>query len=109
MAYDEGLAARIRDILDGVNGLVEKKMFGGVGFMLHGNMACGVNKDDLMLRINPAENEKLLSRPHVRVFDMTGKPMKGWVLVGSEALASDKDLERWVKLGLEYAGSLPAK
>ena len=109
MAYDEGLAQRIRDVLDGEPGVVEKRMFGGVGFMADGNMACGVSKDDLMLRINPDDQEKTLEAKHIRPFEMSGKPAKGWVRVGPEGVASDKDLQRWVRVGLEYARSLPAK
>lgn len=109
MAYDQGLAARTRDVLEGTSGLVEKQMFGGVGFMVHGNMACGILKDDLLVRVSPQEQSQLLQQPHTRVFAMTGRASKGWVLVCPEALASDQDLRQWVERGLGYARSLPAK
>ena len=109
MAYDEGLAQRIQELLAGRPGLVEKKMFGGVGYMLHGNMACGVNKDDLIVRVAPDSNDELLARPHARQFDLTGRPMKGWILVAAAGYESDADLQEWVDLGVAYALSLPAK
>lgn len=79
MAYDEGLAHRVGEILGDLPGLVEKKMFGGVGFMLHGNMACGIHKENLIVRVGPEKYETALNSPHTRPFDITGKPMKGWV------------------------------
>lgn len=109
MAYDEGLAQRIQEILADRPGLVEKKMFGGVGYMLHGNMACGVNKDDLIVRVAPDSYEELLARAHTRQFDLTGRPMKGWILVAAGGYESDADLHEWVNIGVEYALSLPAK
>ncbi len=109
MAYDEGLAQRIRDVLAGHPALVEKKMFGGVGFMLHGNMACGVNGDDLIVRVGPERYDQALMQPHARPFDFTGRPMKGWVMVGPEGYESDEDLESWVQQGVDFALSLPPK
>ena len=84
-------------------------MFGGIAFMLSGNMAVGVNKDDLMVRIDPDDHDEALAQPGVRVFDMTGRPMKGWILVAPEATEDDTDLQRWVEAGLDFAGSLPPK
>ena len=84
MAYDEGLAHRVREVLRDLPGLVEKKMFGGIGFLVHGNMACGVNGDELIVRVGPEGYQEALARPHARPFDMTGRPMKGWVWVASE-------------------------
>jgi len=89
--------------------LVEKKMFGGIGFLLQGNMACGVHGENLIVRVNPQEYEEILARPHVRPFDMTGKPMKGWIYVLPEGMQSEAALAGWVKVGLGYAGSLPGK
>ena len=109
MAYDEGLAERVRDLLSVREAFSERKMFGGIGFMLSGNMACGVSGDELMVRLDPAEGEKALAEEHVRVFDMTGRPMKGWILVGPEATRSDEDLAGWVDAGADFAASLPPK
>jgi TfoX/Sxy family transcriptional regulator of competence genes len=109
MAFDEVLASRIRDLLSGTDGLAEKRMFGGIAFLLNGNMCCGVHGDDVILRVDPDSAEDALREPHVRIFDMTGRPMKGWLLVGSEAVASDDQLRSWVEMGVDFAGSLPAK
>jgi hypothetical protein len=109
MAYDEGLAERIRELLQDESGLEEKKMFGGVGFMLHGNMACGVNKDDLIVRVGPNNYEETVSLPSVRPFDFTGKPMKGWIMVSSGGYESDEDLAGWVNRGVKFTLSLPTK
>jgi TfoX/Sxy family transcriptional regulator of competence genes len=109
MAYDELLAVRIRAALSDQPGLVEKKMFGGVCFLLNGNMACGVIKDDLIVRVGLEGHADALARPHVRLFDFTGRPMKGWVLVASPAVASEQDLKDWLRLGVDFSRSLPPK
>jgi TfoX/Sxy family transcriptional regulator of competence genes len=109
MAYDEALASRVRETLGDNPEISERKMFGGIAFMLSGNMAVGVSKDDLMVRIDPDDQEEALAQRGVRVFDMTGRPMKGWILVAPEATEDDADLLRWVEAGLDFAGSLPAK
>jgi len=109
MTYDEGLAQRIREMLDEPPGLVEKKMFGGVGFILHGNMACGVHKDKLILRVGPEETEEALRRPHTTPFDITGRAMKGWVMVEAPGYERDDDLEEWVQQGVDFALTLPPK
>jgi len=109
MAYDEALAERIRAALPDVPGLTEKKMFGGIGFLVHGNMACGVSRNDLMVRISPDAYDAALAKPHVRVFDMTGRPMKGWVVVDAAGVQSMEDLQSWVRQGVAFAQSLPAK
>ncbi len=109
MAYDEGLAQRVQEEMIESPGYVEKKMLGGVGFMLHGNMACGVNGADLIVRVGPKQYESALAEPHTRPFDMTGRPMKGWVVVIAEGYEADGDLRAWVQQGVEYALSLPAK
>jgi TfoX/Sxy family transcriptional regulator of competence genes len=108
MAYNLKLAERIRSQLDGVP-FVEKKMFGGVGFLLNGNMACGVNKDNLIVRVDPEKHVTLLKKPHVKPFDLTGKPMKGWLLVEADGVKTEKQLGAWVKDGVEFAATLPAK
>ena len=108
MAYNLKLAERIRDQLDGMP-YVEKKMFGGVGYLLHGNMACGVIQDDLIVRIDPQEQPALLKKPHVKLFDMTGRHMKGWLVVEPDGIKTAKQLGTWVKLGVEFAVTLPPK
>jgi TfoX/Sxy family transcriptional regulator of competence genes len=109
MAYDAGLAERIRGVLDARSDVDERKMFGGIAFLVAGNMACGVMRDDLMVRMEPDAAAALESEPGVRRFDMGGRPMKGWLLVAPEASADDGDLERWVRRGEEFAASLPPK
>jgi len=109
MAYDELLAARMRAILAALPGLEEKKMFGGIGFLVNGNMACGVNKNDLIVRVGPEKHAAALARPHTRPFDMTGRPMAGWVVVESEGCRGEKDLADWIQQGLAFTRSLPAK
>jgi TfoX/Sxy family transcriptional regulator of competence genes len=109
MAYDKGLAQRVREEMIELPGFVEKKMFGGIGFMLHGNMACGVNGEDLIVRVGPERYQEALARPHTKPFDMTGRPMKGWVMVSPKGVEADKDLQDWVQQGVEFASSLPAK
>ena len=109
MSYDEHLAERMRAALGKVEGLTEKKMFGGVGFMLRGNMACGVHGDDMIVRVGPASYERALAQPHTAVFDMTGRPMTGWVVVKPEGCRKDSELRSWVKQGVDYALTLPAK
>ena len=109
MAFDEGLAERIRGVLDARSDVDERKMFGGIAFLVAGNMACGVMGDDLMVRMEPDAAEALESELGARHFDMGGRPMKGWLLVAPEATADDGDLERWVRRGEDFAASLPAK
>lgn len=108
MAYSRKLAERIRSQLDSVP-FVEKKMFGGIGFLLNGNMACGVNKDDLIVRVDPEKHNTLLKKGHARPFDITGRPMKGWLLVDADGVKTEKQLSAWVKEGLEFASTLPPK
>ena len=109
MAYDEGLAQRLRELLEDEPGISEKKMFGGVCFLLHGNMVCGVVKDELMVRVGPDAYEEALAEPHAREMDFTKKPMRGMVYVACEGFESDAGLEAWAKRGLVFAGSLPRK
>jgi len=109
MAYDEGLAARVTEALDGQDGLVEKKMFGGIGYLVHGNMACGVNRDNLIIRVGPAAYEDALAQPHTDIFDMTGRPMKGWIVVRPDGYEDDADLTAWIRKGIDLALTLPRK
>jgi TfoX/Sxy family transcriptional regulator of competence genes len=109
MAFDEGLAERIRAELEGEDGVQEKKMFGGIAFLLHGNMAAGVIKDEMCVRVEPADFDDLLAQPGARIFDFSGRPMKGWLMLDQDALAEDADLRAWIARGVDYASSLPAK
>ena len=109
MAYDEGLASRIREAIGEQPGLAEKKMFGGLAFPVDGNMACGVRGDDLIVRVAAEEADAALDGPGARPFDLTGRPMKGWLMVAADGHAEDDDLRRWVDRGLAYASSLPPK
>lgn len=108
MAFDAALADRIRPLLKGWAGLAEKKMFGGVGFLLYGNMCCGVWKEFLLLRLGPEAGAKALEEPHVREFDITGRPMAGWVMVDPDGLAGDA-LAEWIDKAREFVLTLPAK
>ena len=107
--FDEQLAARVRTRLGNPSGLTEKKMFGGLAFLLHGNMCCGVHGHELIVRLDPNETDRALAEPGTRRFDLTGRPMKGWILVASDALATDAALGRWVDVSRRFAESLPAK
>ena len=109
MAYDEGLAQRIRELLDERAGLSEKKMFGGVAFLLHGNMAVGVVKSELMVRVGPDAHPAALREPHARPMDFTKRPMKGFVFVSEEGCEDDAALAGWVERGVRFAASLPPK
>ena len=108
MTYNLKLAERIRSELSGMP-FVEKKMFGGAGFLLNGNMACGVNKENLIVRVDPEKHSALLKKPHAKPFDLTGKPMKGWLLVEADGVKTSKQLGTWVKEGVEFALTLPPK
>ncbi len=109
MAYSEDLAKRIRDEIGAHPALVEKKMFGGIAFMVHDNMSVGVAGDELMVRVGKENDETALAEPHVRPFDLSGRPMAGWVLVGADGTTADKDLASWIDTGVTYAESLPPK
>ena len=109
MAYDEELADRLR-LLTAGRGLTEKKMFGGLAFLLGGNMAVAVSgQGGLMVRVDPEQAEALLAEPGAALFEMGGRSMKGWLLVDDAAVEDDAVLQRWAERGLSYAGSLPAK
>jgi len=108
MAYNEKLAERIRAQLGKVL-FVEKKMFGGVGFLVHGNMAVGVYKEDMIVRVDPEKHAKLLKKAHTKVFNMTGKPMKGWLMVETNGVKTSAQINSWIKEGLEFALALPPK
>ena len=110
MAFDEGLAERVRAVLDSRSDVEDKRMFGGIAFLVAGNMACGVMGDELMVRVGADSAPDLIaSEDGARAMDMKGRPMRGWVLVAPEATGDDADLERWVRRGEAFAASLPPK
>jgi TfoX/Sxy family transcriptional regulator of competence genes len=109
MAYDEDLANRIREQLAAEDAVTEKEMFGGIAFLLSGNMAVGVSRENLMVRVGKEQGDEALEQPHTRPFDMTGRPMKAWVLVAPEGVRGDVELAEWVARGVAFARSLPPK
>ncbi len=110
MAYDEELADRIREVIEGEPGLSEKRMFGGLAFLVNGNMAVAASSHGgIMLRIDPSTTESLLDEPRVRRFEMRGRQMDGWLSVDGDVVATDEALRQWVDHGLDYARSLPPK
>jgi TfoX/Sxy family transcriptional regulator of competence genes len=108
LAYNEKLAERIRAEFGEIP-FVEKKMFGGVGFLIHGNLACGIYKGNMIVRVGPEKRDKLLKKPGAKLFDITGRPMKGWLMVEPEGCKTVKQLNAWVKEGVAFALTLPAK
>ncbi len=110
MAYDDELASRIREVVQGERGVTEKVMFGGLAFLIDGHMAVSASsKGGLLLRCDPADTESLVSPPHVGRFEMRGREMDGWLRVDPKAVETDGDLRRWVDHGVAYARSLPPK
>lgn len=109
MAFDEALAERIRARLDAEPGVTEKRMFGGLTFMVDGNMCVGVHKDDLIARVGADVGQDALARPGARVFDITGRPMRNWVLVDAGAIEEEATLASWIDDALAFARSLPPK
>lgn len=107
MPYDEGLAQRVREMLEDRSDVSEKRMFGGLAFLLGGHMCVGIVRDELMVRVGKDAYEKAIRLPHARKMDFTGRPMKGFVYVGHEGFASDDDLGRWVARGVAFVRSLP--
>jgi TfoX/Sxy family transcriptional regulator of competence genes len=110
MAYDEDLANRVREQLADQDGVTEKQMFGGLAFLLDGNMAVGLSSGgELMVRLGLDGTDAALARPHTRLFDMTGRPMRGWILVAPEGVRTTRQLSAWVRRGADFARTLPAK
>jgi TfoX/Sxy family transcriptional regulator of competence genes len=110
MAYDEELAARIRELIETERGLTEKKMFGGLAFLVNGNMAVAASgQGGIMIRADPAESDKLVDETNAELVVMRGKPMRGWLRVATEHLQTKRELASWVERGTAYARSLPAK
>lgn len=109
MAYDEGVAERVREIVQGRQGITERKMFGGLAFMSNGHMFIGVLGSTLVARIGPNEYEQALFKPYVREMDFTGKSMKGYVFIQPDGFDTDETLEYWVNKSYGFAASLPPK
>jgi hypothetical protein len=110
MAYDEDLADRIRELVADEPGIAEQRMFGGLAFLIGGNMSVGVSgQGGLMVRVAPEETDALAAEPHARPFEMRGRAMRGWLRVDAEGVGTRQELEPWVRRGVAYARSLPAK
>lgn len=110
MAYDDDLANRVRELVKDQDGLTEKRMFGGLAFLIDGNMAVSASsRGGLLLRVDPAETDALVSEPGARRFDMRGHAMDGWLHLDLDAVSTDRDLGQWVARGVAYARSLPAQ
>lgn len=109
MAYSENLAQRVRALLYPLTTAEEKKMFGGIAFLVNGNMTVGVNQDNLIARVGLGEYEAALGKPGVDLFKPTGKPMAGWVTVASGGHQTDENLKYWIELALAFIKTLPAK
>jgi TfoX/Sxy family transcriptional regulator of competence genes len=110
MAYDEDLANRIRELVADEEDLTERKMFGGLAFLIAGHMSVSASgRGGLLLHIDPADTERLLAKPHAQPFEMRGRVMDGWIRVAAEGVATRRQLERWVARGVSYARSLPPK
>ena len=110
MAYDEDLANRIRELIAGESDVSEKQMFGGLAFLVGGNLSVAVSgQGGLLVRVEPEETETLVAKPHIRPFEMRGREMQGWLRVDAEGVRTNRQLEPWVSRGVAYARSLPAK
>lgn len=109
MAFNETLAASVRKLLNKQSGLVEKKMFGGVAFLVNGNMSVGVHGNELIVRVEPETTNAMLKESGARLFNITGRPSNGWLLVGGATLQDPQSLEKWVRRGIAFASSLPKK
>ncbi len=109
MTGDEKLTGRIRTILSQEEGFSERRMFGGVCFMIHGNMCAGTWKGSLIVRLDRADHDETLAQPHAKAFDVTGRVMRGWAMVGPPAIESDEGLEEWVYRAADYVRTLPPK
>lgn len=109
MAFSEEVTERLRGLLTMIPGVSEKKMFGGIAFMVNGNMCCGVIGDELIVRLDPDEYDEAIARPHAREFDFSGKPMRGWIYVEAGGFETEKQLGDWVQMGVDFALGLPKK
>ncbi len=109
MAFDEGLGERVRALFDGAPDVTERRMFGGLAFLVAGNMACGIIGDDLLVRVSHDDYDATLALPHARPMDFTGRPMRGFVVVDAEGIAEDDDLATWVDRGVDVVRALPPR
>jgi hypothetical protein len=109
MAFDETLAARIRVILTRKKNIAEKKMFGGICFLLNAHLLVGVWKQSLIVRLGPDQEREVIQQPYLRRMDITGKPMKGWIIIEPAGLEGDDVLKQWIDRALKFVGKLPAK
>jgi TfoX/Sxy family transcriptional regulator of competence genes len=110
VAYDEDLAVRIRDLVGKERGLTEKRMFGGLAFLINGNMAVSASgQGGLLVRVDPEETDALVKKPHAQLFEMRGRSMQGWLRVDMEGLRTKRQLQPWVARGVAHARSLPSK
>lgn len=109
MAYSEELAARIREVIGARDGVSERKMFGGIAWMVNGNMACGTLGEDMMVRLDPEDAERALAEPHVGPMEFTGRSMRGFITVDAGGIVDGADLARWIDAGASFAASLPPK
>ena len=109
MAYSRDLADEIRNQIGDHPGLTEKEMFGGIAFLIGGNMAVGVTGDELMVRVGKDAHDETVGLPGARVFDLSSRPMKGWLVIGAEGISTRDDLEAWIERGVRFAESLPPK
>ena len=109
MVYDETIAIRIRQALAGQKGISELRMMGGLCFLLHGNMLCGVEKSELVVRVGPERHTELLSQPHARPMDFTGRPLKGFLYISAAGFQTASQLKKWLQHSTEFASSLPKK
>jgi TfoX/Sxy family transcriptional regulator of competence genes len=109
MAYDEGLEARVEELLEDHEGFEKKKMFGGICWLYRGNMCAGIWKDSLIVRCGPEYQRELMGRSHVKPFDITGKAMADWILVTPEGFDGDDELKRWIDYGIRFSSTLPPK
>lgn len=108
MSFDAELAQRIRKQVAGRRGIAEKKMFGGLAFLLHGNMCCGVHENEMIVRLDADRTELALAQSGARIFDLAGRPMKGWILVRASGMDDDV-LSKWIGVAVDYASRLPPK
>ena len=109
MAYDEGLSFRVEEILADTSAFIAKKMFGGIGYLIRGNMTCGVIQNALIIRLSQQDYQTALQKPNTRKFEMTGKEMRGWLLVDPDGTSDDNDLQNWINSALQFSATLPPK
>jgi len=109
VVYSESLASRIRQTLAGRRGITEKKMFGGIGFLLNGNMCVGVSQTSLIVRLGPEQADEARRQPNVVEFDVAGRPLKGWVMIEAEGIDTDEQLTAWIQQAVEFVETLPRK